>query len=835
MTQNPFPVPGLTPEEIRASREKHGSNTLKEDTSAGWKKALLSTLTEPMFLLLVFAATLYFVLGELPEGVFMLAAIVLVSAISFYQDSRSRHALEALRSYTTPLATVVRNSTVVQVPSSEIVVGDFAVAAEGTNVVADGEIVQANDFTVNESILTGEAFPVMKTADIAADHLVYQGTTVVTGLALIKITSVGVGTRLGKIGTSIQEIADEPTPLQQQINRFVKIMAIAGGIVFVIIWFTNYLNSGLWVDSLLKALTLAMSILPEEIPVAFSTFMALGAWRLMKEGIIVKQTRTVETLGSATVICTDKTGTITENRMEMAWAYVHEGQEVIDQGVWSTLPAQHLLRTAMWASEPVPFDPMEKVLHESYGKLPDDQRANYQLIHEYPLGGKPPRMTHVFANAAGNRIVACKGAPEGIIRNSGLTDDQQKAVLGKVQEAATKGLRVLAVAESEWTGGEFPQDQHELPLKFLGLVGFYDPPKENIREVFDQFNEAGIQLKIITGDNAFTTEAIARQAGFRHADQLSDGGDLMKLGDNEFDKQCLRTFLFTRMYPEAKLRVIQSLKKQNHIVAMTGDGVNDGPALKAAHIGIAMGKRGTEIAKQAASLIITDDNLGKMITAIAMGRKIYANLKKAIQYIISIHIPIVLTVSIPLLLGWMFPNIFSPVHVIFLELIMGPTCSIIYENEPLEKNSMRQPPRQLTQTFLNWRELSLSLIQGLAITAGTLGCYQWAIHQGYSEPLTRSMVFITLVSANIMLTLVNRSFYYSLIACFRARNPLLVWMIIITLGLLIAVLYIPLFARFFTMLSPEPMQALTAAFMGILSVVWFEFYKWVKRVRHPIA
>jgi Ca2+-transporting ATPase len=834
MTQNPFTVPGLTTEEIRASRRLHGSNALQENTSSGWKKALLSTVTEPMFLLLVFAAILYFLLGELPEAVFMMAAIVLVSAISFYQDSRSRHALEALRSYTMPLATVVRDGAVIQVPSTEIVVGDFAVAAEGTNIVADGEIVQANDFTVNESILTGEAFPVMKNA-AGTDRIVYQGTTVVSGLALIKILAVGSQTRLGKIGTSIEEITEEPTPLQQQINRFVKIMAIVGGVVFVIIWITNFINSGLWMDSLLKALTLAMSILPEEIPVAFSTFMALGAWRLMKEGIIVKQTRTVETLGSATVICTDKTGTITENRMEMAWSYIHEGHQVITNGVWDTAAAQHLLRIAMWASEPVPFDPMEKVLHESYGKLPGDERASFQLIHEYPLGGKPPRMTHIFADASGKQIVACKGAPEGIIRNSGLSADEQTLVLGKVQEAATRGLRVLAVAESAWATPDFPKDQHELPLKFLGLVGFYDPPKANIREVFDHFDAAGIQLKIITGDNAFTTEAIARQAGFRHADQCSDGTALMSLGDEAFAKQCERTFLFTRMYPEAKLRVIQSLKKQQHIVAMTGDGVNDGPALKAAHIGIAMGKRGTEIAKQAASLILTDDNLSKMITAIAMGRKIYANLKKAIQYIISIHIPIVLTVSIPLLLGWVFPNIFSPVHVIFLELIMGPTCSIIYENEPLEKNSMRQPPRHLTQTFLNWRELSLSLVQGLAITVGTLGCYQWAIQQGCSESLTRALVFTTLVSANIMLTLVNRSFYYSMMACFRARNPLLVWMIIATLGLLLAVLYVPLFARFFTMSSPAPIPALMAAAIGITSVVWFEIYKGVKRLRHPIA
>lgn len=835
MQPNPYSFTGLTEAEVLASRARHGNNILQQDASSGWKKSLINTITEPMFLLLVCAAILYFVLGELPEAIFMMVAIVLVSAISFYQDSRSRHALETLRSYTTPLATVLRDGTLTQVPSGDIVTGDFVQATEGTSLVADGEILQANDFTVNESILTGEAFPVMKTADPASDRAVYQGTMVASGQALVRVTAVGSHTRLGKIGKSMEEIGEVQTPLQRQINRFVKIMAIVGGVVFVVIWLTNYINSGLWIDSLLKALTLAMSILPEEIPVAFSTFMALGAWRLMKEGIIVKQTRTVETLGSATVICTDKTGTITENRMALAWAYVHDGQSEVTNGVWDTVAAQHLLRTAMWASEPVPFDPMEKVLHEFYGKLPGDQRADYQLVHEYPLGGKPPRMTHVFSNGNNHRIIACKGAPEGIIRNAGLTPDEQTFVLERVANAASKGLRVLAVAESDWSSAEFPDDQHELPLRFLGLVGFYDPPKENIREVFDQFHAAGIQLKIITGDNAFTTEAIARQAGFRHANQLRDGAALMALDETAFGVQCERTFIFTRMYPEAKLRVIQALKAQQHIVAMTGDGVNDGPALKAAHIGIAMGKRGTETARQAASLILTDDNLGKMVTAIAMGRKIYANLKKAIQYIISIHIPIVLTVSLPLLLGWVFPNIFSPVHVIFLELIMGPTCSIIYENEPLEKNSMLQPPRQLTQTFLNWRELSLSLIQGLAITIGTLGCYQWAVVQGLNEPHTRALVFTTLVAANIALTLVNRSFYYSMVHSFRARNPLLVWMILATLSLLAVVLYVPVLTRFFMMSSPTPSHTLVAVLMGVASVIWFEVYKAIKRLRHPIA
>ena len=835
MPANPFSVNGLTDEEVKSSREKFGNNIVEDKFRSGIWIALKETVTEPMFILLVAAAIIYFVLGETPEALFMLVAIFLVSAISFYQDSRSRKALEALKAYTQAQAKVLRNGQVVSILTSEMVVGDFAVAEEGTLVAADGEVIQGNDFSVNESILTGEAFSVAKTAGDPDANQVFQGTTVVSGLVLYKVTQIGVDTRLGKIGKSLEEIEVEKTPLQVQIGNFVKKMALAGGVVFLLIWGLNYHHSGLILDSLLKGLTLAMSILPEEIPVAFTTFMALGAWRLMKEGVIVKQTKTVETLGSATVICTDKTGTITENRMELAWFYVYASHAALRTGEWTTPEARHLLSIAMWASEPVPFDPMEKVLHQEYGKFNQDERPAFKMVHEYPLGGKPPRMTHIFENAADKRIVACKGAPEGIIRNSSLSASEQQRMLEQVAIAAKEGLRVLAVAESTMEGNVFPKEQEELKLKFLGMVGFYDPPKANIKSVFDQFDQAGIQLKIITGDNAITTEAIARQAGFKGADKVADGAALMDLNDDKFDAKVKETSIFTRMYPEAKLRIINSLKKQNQIVAMTGDGVNDGPALKAAHIGIAMGKRGTEIAKQASSLILTDDDLGKMVIAIAMGRKIYNNLKKAIQYIISIHIPIILTVAIPLLLGWIYPNIFSPVHVIFLELIMGPTCSIIYENEPLEKNSMQQPPRMMSYSFLTWKDLTISLIQGLVITLGTLFSYQYSIRHGYNEDLTRSMVFTSLVIANIVLTLVNRSFYYSMITSLRNKNPLLIIIIVVTLVLLLSLLYVPLFSRFFQLHSLSVPQYGLATFVGFCSVIWFEIYKWIKRRKQPAS
>lgn len=829
---NPFPFTGLTDGEVETSRVRSGSNINNDEEESAIWPALKETFTQPMFIMLLVAASIYFVMGKFSEGSFMLAAILLVSAISFYQDSRSRKAISALRAFTEPKAKVIRNNILIEISTAEIVVGDYAVVDEGSLLTADGEIMQAHDFAVNESILTGESFSVSKDESDPESRKVFQGTLAVSGLAVFRVTAVGKGTKFGEIGRSLENIEEEKTPLQIQIGKFVRNMAIVGGIVFLIIWAVNYYESRKILDSLLKGLTIAMSVLPEEIPVAFASFMALGAWRLMKLGIIVKQTRTVEALGSASVICTDKTGTITENKMKLASIYVQSTKQVLPSEPWDSPEAQELLTIAMWASEPVPFDPMELALHATYKAfVKEDKRPQYKLIHEYPLSGKPPMMTHVFEDDKSHRIIAAKGAPESILKYSNLTAAERIAAMEFAQQMAAEGYRVLGVGETIFEGTDFKKEQQEYLFNFLGFVSFYDPPKANIAAVLQQFYAAGIDVKIITGDNAITTAAIARQAGFRGTDKTLNGEELLKMSDEELNAVVSSTNIFTRMFPEAKLRIITALKAQQQIVAMTGDGVNDAPALKAANIGIAMGKRGSEIAKQASSLILTDDDLGKMIDAIAMGRKIYSNLKKAIQYIISIHIPIILTVALPLVLGWRYPNIFSPIHVIFLELIMGPTCSLVYENEPLEKNSMTQPPRPISTTFLQWRELSISIIQGLVITAGTILVYQYAVSGGFSEDLSRSMVFTTLVVANIFLTLVDRSFYYSIFTAMRYRNNLMIIALVLTTALLLGLIYLPGVNTFFGFIQLSVMHISMAALVGFVSVIWFELFKLIRRSR----
>lgn len=831
MVVNNFQIEGLTDAQVAEARKKFGVNSLNYKSENSLFDTIKQVATEPMMILLLVAATIYFVSGKTGDGIFLLAAIVFQASISLYQDSRSKNALSKLKDYSQPKCKVIRNGITIEIKSEELVVGDSLMVEEGTSITADGLIVYSNDFSVNESILTGESFSVFKDAD-KEDHSIYSGTTVVSGLAIATITAIGNETKLGKIGTSLEGITEEKTPLEIQIANFVKKMAIAGAIVFLIVWALNFAHSKNILQSLLQSLTLAMSILPEEIPVAFTTFMALGAWRLMKMGIVVKQMKTVETLGSATVICTDKTGTITENKMSLAKLFVLTSNQTLSPEDSLSQEARQLLASAMWASEPIPFDPMEIALHQAYGKIfVQDERPHYQLVHEYPLSGKPPMMTHCFANELGQRIIAAKGAPEALMQVSPLTEDEKRKMHEAIQQLTADGLRVLAVGISNFIGETYPSTQQELSFVLKGIVAFYDPPKKNIRKVLEDFYAAGIAVKIITGDNAATTGAIAKQIGLRDYDQSLTGDELMQLSETELNERVQKTTLFTRMFPEAKLKVINALKANQQIVAMTGDGVNDGPALKAAHIGIAMGKKGTEIAKQAASLILLEDDLSKMVSAIAMGRKIYTNLKKAIQYIISIHIPILLTVFVPLALGWLYPTIFSPVHIIFLEIIMGPTCSIIYENEPMEKNTMTQKPKALTTTFFNWKELSLSIVQGLVITLGTLFIYQYAVQSGYSEALTRTMTFTVLITANIFLTLVNRSFYYSIFTTLRYKNNMVLFIVGITIALLAFILTIEPVTAFFGFVSLTVFQLLLCVVIGFVAVAWFEIVKWIKRIR----
>ncbi len=823
---------GLTDEQVVTSRHKHGRNvtTLREQNRL-WQ-VIKEIATEPLFIILVCTAAIYILLGEFSEAVIMIIALGFVSGISIYQENRSRSAVAGLKKLTASLAKVIRNGVTQKIDTEELVVDDLIVLEDGDKVPADAIIIRQNDFSVNESILTGESLAVLKETE-GPNNNVFQGTMIMSGSCVAQVTAVGKQSELGKIGQSLEEIEISRTPLQEQIKSFVKAMVGVGSIAFLIVWGINYYLSHDVLHSLLQGLTLAMSVLPEEIPVAFSTFMALGAYHLYKQKVIARSPHTVETLGAATVICTDKTGTITENEMRLAVIYDFINDKEYDY-VAGVPSFNSVLEYAMWASEPTPFDAMEKSIHTVYTSVaPNDKRLTYTQIHEYPLGGKPPIMTHVFSNNANDRIIACKGSVEGVLNQSILSADQRDKILSITKRFASKGYRILAVGRSDYSDPEFPLSQYKFEFQFLGLIGFYDPPKKNIATTLKKFYEAGIEVKMITGDYAETAVAIADQVGMKKGTGILTGDQVIEMNDNELRQQVRGVTIFARMYPVAKLKVIEALKANGEVVAMTGDGVNDGPALKAAHIGIAMGKRGSEVAKNAASLVLVDDDLFNMTEAVALGRRIYENLKKAIQYIISIHIPIILIVTMPLILMWDYINIFSPIHVIFLELIMGPTCSVIFENEPIEGNSMTRKPRKMSSTFFSMRELSLSIVQGLVITTVCLAMGYYFIQIGSSEATVRTIIYTTLIFSNLFLTLANRSFYYSVFTTIRYKNALIPLILSISLIVLFLSIYFYPLQRIFAFEAiaiKSIALCLGAAFAGVM---WVEIVKWIRRKATP--
>ncbi|MBO9699075.1 MAG: cation-translocating P-type ATPase [Sporocytophaga sp.] len=820
---------GLTKDQVIENRSKFGANKIKQ-AKGGTFKLLKEVLTEPMFLLLIAACIIYFLVKQYSEGVLMLVAMVLVASISFFQERRSKAALEAVKEMSQPKVLVLRGDKKDKIFSEELVVGDILFIEEGEQIPIDGKVLEAHDFTVDESILTGESFAIEKN-ELLSNNKVYFGSTVKTGSAILEVEGVGNNTMLGQLGKSIEVIEVKRSRFQEELRVFVRRMALAGIVAFLVVLGINFYKSGEILNSLLFALALAMSILPEEIPVAFSTFMALGSWRLLKENVLAKDPLIVETLGSATVICIDKTGTITENKMSVAKIFTCS-ENLISTLENLTSSAANVLSFAMWSSEPTPFDPMEIAIHEAYvHSVQYDERHNFRMIHEYPLSGSPPVMTHVYENEKGRRIVACKGGVESVIRYSNLSENNANRILGIAKDFARDGYRVLGVAEAQFNNDHFPIEQKDFAWTILGLIALYDPPKRNIKEVLNRFYKAGIEVKIISGDYPETIKTIAREIDFKGVNELITGPEIENISEKELSDVIEKKKIFARMFPDAKLRVVQSLKEGGKIVAMIGDGVNDGPALRKADIGVAMGSKGTEIAKRASSIILLDNDLEKLFIAIVSGRKIYENLKKALRYILSIHIAIITTVTGPLLLGWDIVNIFSPIHIIFFELIMGPTCSIIYEREPLENQASVSMPRPAVKGFLSLSELVISVFQGLVISLGVLLIYYYTMKEGLSERQIRTIVFTNIVVANIFLTLENRSFKESILKSFQYKNPLIPFIIGLTIFLLIFILSFS-FTRDLFLFDPISIYQITiCVIVAFVSVLWLECYKLFNRKR----
>lgn len=811
---------GLTPEEVAEQRKLNGMNKGAKAKSL-LVQNILSVVMEPMFILLMAACLIYFLLKEFSEAWTMLMALFFVAGIDVFQNFRSQKAIKALNRVTKSKAKVVRQNKEVCIPVEEIVTQDILICEEGTIIPADAEIVTSNDFSVNEAILTGESFSIEK---FEGDSIL-QGTVVVRGYCYARVKAIGLQTTLSGIGKLVTTTGKEQTPLQLKISKFVRLMVITGSVAFIFVWGYHWWESGSLFTGLLHGLTMAMSVLPEEIPVALSTFMALGAYRLLKSGVIARSPKTVETLGSATVICLDKTGTLTQNLMRVSETYdAKTGEEVNFTGSGK---ATQVLEYAMWASEENPFDPMEKSIHQKYtSHFKIDKRTTYRMVKEFPLAGSPPVMTHIFQNEEKDLVISCKGALEGVLNLCNVSKEERVKALAKGKEYALNGLRVLGVARGEWSKNDLPELQKDINFTFLGIITFYDPPDMHIAQVLKDFYDAGISVKMITGDYLETAVAIARLTGIKHEKTLT-GSKIAGFSDKELENAVTDTHIFARVSPEIKYRIINALKQKGEVVSMTGDGVNDAPALKSAHIGIAMGKRGTEVAKSAAGLILSNDNLTNMTDAIFLGRRINENLSKAIRYIISIHIPIILLVTFPIFLGWLPAMLFTPIHVIFLELIMGPTCSITYENEPIDRKELKKPIPTGSDLFTS-SQLIITIIQGLFITLGCLIVGYYASSSNFSEMKVRSFVFSTLLFSNIFLTLINRSFTQTIFQTIKRKNLLIPGIITVSFIFLLLILYAPMLNKLFKVEPLGLSDIVLVVLVAFVATFWFEFFKYFK-------
>ncbi|HEY8920658.1 MAG TPA: cation-translocating P-type ATPase, partial [Chitinophaga sp.] len=810
---------GLAAADISRLQQQYGKNIFEAAHNRTTINVLADIFKEPMMLLLIACALLYFLLGNVTEGWMMLTAMLLVAAVSLYQDIKSARALDALRQYTAPLATVIRDGKEITLPAEELVPGDTLLLSEGAMVPADGTIVSAHDLTVNESIMTGESLPVLKDSHTGTNQ-VYQGTTINSGKCIVTITATGNQTHLGRLGIHIANAPVQRTRLQIQVQKAVRRLALLGAIAFVIICVVSFMKSHDVAGSLLTGLTLAMAAIPEEIPVAFTSFMALGAYYLSRQGIISRQPQIIEHLGAVSVFCLDKTGTITENRMKVVMAYDQHTGILMDLEQQPLPESSRLLYYAALASERQPFDHMEQAILAAFEQQLHAAPPLPEMVHEYALEGQPPMMTHVYPHAGGMMAVA-KGAPERVLRVCRLNVEASAVLQQHLAAMSARGYRILGVATAMCPNGSLPDKQDDFNWQFEGLISLYDPPRKQAVALVSWLYAAGINVKMITGDYPATALHIAAKIGMQTNGNTVTGEEVMALPGPALQNVVKRTVIFARMFPEAKLKVINALKESGEVVAMTGDGVNDGPALKAAHIGIAMGKKGTELARQAADLVITDDNLDKIPEAIRQGRKISGNLKKAVRYITGIHIPIIFTAIVPLLLGWKYPFIFTPIHIIFLELIMGPTSSIFFEREPVEASDNGAAGALNRRGLFSREELAVTLVQGCIITVCVLLFYYYFMQRASVET-TRTIVFTLLLIANTFLTFTNRSFTENITRTIQYKNNLAAAVFVSSLLFLAAIHFIPVVRKLFG-LAPISLQAFGLCLLAAFAAVaWFE-------------
>jgi Ca2+-transporting ATPase len=767
MNQSPLPE-GLSEEEAARRLSMHGPNEIEDRERHGLLGTLRGVATEPMFLLLLVAAAIYLVLGDLGEGLLLAFFALVTVGLVIFQERRSEHALDALRVLAAPQVRVVRDAKVRRIPARELVPGDFFLVGEGERLAADGIAREASGLSIDESLLTGESVPVRKRAaglpanpsaePVIGDDTphVYGGTLAVSGHGLVEVLATGRDTRVGRIGASLAGIETAPTPLQRHLRRLVQVFGAAAIVTSAALAAWYGLQRGDWMQGVLSAIALGMAMLPEEFPMALTVFLALGAWRLARIKVLSRRPAVIEALGAATVLCVDKTGTLTENRMQLRRLVTDTADITVKPGAQLPEEVHRLLEFGMLASRRGGIDPMDRaLLGHGDAALADTEHLHpdWRLTQEYPPSADLLAMSHEWTDEAGLRRIAAKGAPEAVFDLCHLSPQRVEAQMAKVLLLADQGLRVLAVAEGSAASDKIARIQHDYDFGLLGLVAFEDPLRASVPEAVAQAREAGIAVAMITGDHVATALAMARQAGIDVDAGALTGAEIARMNEVALAEAVRRVRVFARVMPEQKLRLVEAFRRNGETVAMTGDGVNDAPALKAAHIGIAMGVRGTDVAREAAGLVLLDEDFGRIVGGVRMGRRIFDNLRKVMIYITAIHVPIAGLALLPLLFG--LPPLMLPAHVVLTEMVIDPVCSLAFEGAPEDPRVMQRPPRRSDEGIVGWSMLWQGLLQGGCLLAGTMAVYMVALQVGRDGDIARTLAVIGLTVGNLLLVAVN--------------------------------------------------------------------------------
>lgn len=823
---------GISSQKAAELLEQHGFNELPAARPKNVWQIAKEVVREPMFILLMSCGSVYLLLGDYSEGIILLCWVFLIIFITFYQHRKTEKSLQALRQLSSPRALVIRDGEECRIAGREVVVGDLMILHEGDRVPADAMVLESHHLTVDESLLTGESVPVKKTVEVGAsqqENLIFSGTLVVQGKGMARVVSTGLATQLGKIGTSLQTIESDSTRLQKEMKVLIRNLFLAGIVISGVVILGFYLTRGDILSAILTGLAAAMALLPEEFPVVLTIFLALGAWRLSKSNVLTRKPSAIETLGSATVLCSDKTGTITQNKMELVALHT-QGDTVLRQNfTHSSVPIQEMLSCLYFASPATSIDPMEKAIAEEYG-IHCQSAVKDSLVREYPLSKSLFAMTMAYKSADNAFSIYCKGSPEAVIGLCALSESVSKGYGVIVHQLAQKGYRVLGAAKATWQGDQLPDNQHDFKFEFVGLVAFEDPIRPEVPQAIADCYAAGIKVIMITGDYPETAKSIASQIGLKHDGNILTGEDLKKMTQKELEEKIAQAHVFARIIPEQKLQLIQALKSRGEVVAMTGDGVNDAPALKAADIGVAMGRKGTDVAREASALVLLDDNFASIVQAIRLGRRIFDNLQKAMSYIIAIHIPIIGLVFLPAFFS-VLPLLLMPLHIVFLELIIDPVCSIAFESEKEEKGIMNRPPRKSDEIFFGRKKILFSVFKGILLLGMVLSVYFWSMQEGHSEGEIRAIAFSALIIGNVFIILTSLSDTRNALSVILEKNPAVYFISGIALIMLVLTLSVPVLQRVFSFENPGFRHFGFSLAATVVMLVILEIIKFQRRTR----